>query len=63
MRVRMRRNDRVHARRLAMLPRIGVGVKRQEGFIPTGVEFGNEEALCRNVVLEVQRRYKRKLSN
>ena len=59
----MRRNDRAHARKLAMLPRMGAGVKRQEGFIPTGVEFGDEEALCRNVVLEVWRRYKRKLSD
>ena len=72
MRARTRRNDGAHAKRLTMLPRTSAGVggegakmsgMPQEGFIPTGAEFGDEEALRRNVVLEDRRRYKRKLSN
>jgi hypothetical protein len=72
MRARTRTKERAHARRLAMLPRTGAGAggegakmggMPQDGFIPTGAEFGDEEALCRNVVLEVRRSYKKDLND
>jgi hypothetical protein len=38
-----------------------MGGMPQDGLIPTGVEFGDEEALCRNFLLDVRRSYKDKL--
>jgi hypothetical protein len=64
MRRRMKKNDRAHARRFAMLPRTGAGAEEDGeanmggmphvGFIPTGAVDEEAEVPWRKLVLPVR---------